>query len=76
MRPCVRLCVILCIVVVHTHTIAAVSPIEEEGWAEALRGEALKPYFDGLQASLDKEYGIKVIYPPGQKLFNAFERCP
>eukprot|EP00752_Nemacystus_decipiens_P013348 g11818.t1 len=52
------------------------SPIKEEGWAAALARETSKPYFGRLQAFLDKQYASKTIYPPRDKLFNAFESCP
>lgn len=52
------------------------SPIKEEGWAAALSGETSKPYFVRLQTFLDTQYASKVIYPPREKLFNAFDSCP
>ncbi|CAM9253998.1 unnamed protein product [Ectocarpus sp. 4 AP-2014] len=52
------------------------SPFKEEGWATALSRETSKPYFGRLQAFLDKQYASKVIYPPRDKLFNAFDSCP
>lgn len=55
---------------------AAGSPIKEEGWATALARETSKPYFGRLQTFLDKQYASKTIYPPREKLFNAFESCP
>eukprot|EP00903_Cladosiphon_okamuranus_P015649 g14451.t1 len=52
------------------------SPIKEKGWATALARETSKPYFSRLQTFLDKQYASKTVYPPREKLFNAFESCP
>eukprot|EP00904_Undaria_pinnatifida_P009148 jgi/Undpi1/5363/HiC_scaffold_2.g00644.m1 len=50
--------------------------IKEDGWAKALSRETSKPYFRQLERFLDAEYKSKVIYPPREKIFNAFESCP
>ncbi|CAN0542393.1 unnamed protein product, partial [Laminaria digitata] len=52
------------------------SVIKEDGWAKALSCETSKPYFKRLQAFLDAQYASKVIFPPREKIFNAFESCP
>ncbi|RFM26252.1 uracil-DNA glycosylase [Deminuibacter soli] len=49
----------------------------EESWKEVLHQEFHKPYFEQLTAFLktEKMQG-KVIYPPGNLIFNAFEKTP
>jgi len=49
----------------------------EQSWKEVLKEEFDKPYFGHLVSFLhqEKEAGI-TIYPPGPKIFNAFELTP
>ena len=49
----------------------------EESWKQLLKEEFSKPYFEQLTAFLktEKEQGKK-IYPPGSRIFNAFEKTP
>lgn len=50
----------------------------EEGWKRALNDEFEKPYFKSLTKKVREEYKnpqIKV-YPPGNKIFAAFDSCP
>ena len=49
----------------------------ESSWKEALQGEFEKPYFSELVRFLhaEKEAG-KVIFPPGGRIFKAFELTP
>lgn len=49
----------------------------EPSWKEVLKEEFDKPYFGQLVSFLhhEKESGI-TIYPPGPKIFNAFELTP
>ena len=49
----------------------------EQGWKEALSSEFEKPYFASLAARLheEKRAGM-VIYPPGNRIFRAFELTP
>ncbi len=49
----------------------------EHSWKEVLKDEFDKPYFGHLVSFLhqEKESGI-TIYPPGPKIFNAFELTP
>ena len=49
----------------------------EQSWREALAQEFDKPYFAELAARLhaEKQAG-KVIYPPGSRIFRAFDLCP
>lgn len=49
----------------------------EESWKQALQSEFEKPYFAGLVASLHEEKARgEVIYPPGSRIFRAFELTP
>jgi len=49
----------------------------EESWSRALQEEFSKPYFATLAARLHAEKAAgKTIYPPGNKIFKAFELCP
>lgn len=44
-----------------------------ESWKEALKEEFKQPYFDALVNNIKEEKSKgKVIYPPGQLIFNAF----
>ena len=49
----------------------------EKSWGEALSAEWDKEYFRELARKLheEKDRGI-VIYPPGSKIFRAFDLCP
>lgn len=49
----------------------------ESSWRDALAGEFGKPYFQSLAAALHnaKAQG-KTIYPPGNRIFRAFDLCP
>ncbi len=49
----------------------------EESWKFALKDEFSKAYFADIKAALitDKKEGIH-IYPPGPKIFNAFDSTP
>lgn len=49
----------------------------EPGWKQALAAEFDKPYFAALKAFLlyEKQQG-KIIYPPGNQIFNAFNLTP
>ena len=49
----------------------------EKSWCEALSAEWDKDYFRELARKLheEKDRGI-VIYPPGSKIFRAFDLCP
>lgn len=49
----------------------------ENGWKELLKDEFLSPNFRLIKKFIvnEKEAG-KIIYPPGQLIFNAFNLCP
>lgn len=46
-----------------------------ESWKSILEEEFQKPYFENLASFLKLEKAKNIIYPPGSKIFNAFERC-
>lgn len=48
----------------------------EQGWKDALREEFEKPYFEGLVSFVKAEYRQGVCYPPGDRIFAAFDSCP
>lgn len=47
-----------------------------EDWKEVLREEFGKPYFDELVDFVKQEYASGVVYPAGQNIFRAFDKCP
>lgn len=47
-----------------------------EDWKEVLREEFNKPYFDELVDFVKQEYASGVVYPAGQNIFRAFDKCP
>lgn len=47
-----------------------------EDWKEVLREEFSKPYFDELVDFVKQEYASGVVYPAGQNIFRAFDKCP
>ncbi|GET21686.1 uracil-DNA glycosylase [Prolixibacter denitrificans] len=48
----------------------------EESWKKVLNGEFDQPYFESLVKFVKDEYTQHTIYPPGKKMFNAFDSCP
>ena len=49
----------------------------EEGWKSLLKQEFAKPYFRGLVDFLKTEKAAgKVVYPPGGRIFKAFDLTP
>ena len=47
-----------------------------DSWKALLQDEFEKPYFKNLTDFLKEEYSQQTIYPPGNLIFNAFDRCP
>lgn len=47
-----------------------------EDWKALLKDEFEKPYFKQLTDFLKEEYTQHTVYPPGNLIFNAFDRCP
>ncbi len=49
----------------------------ETSWKEVLKGEFEKPYFTSLSSKVREAYlGGTPVFPPPNKVFNAFELCP
>lgn len=54
-----------------------IKPKINEGWKAQLKDEFSAPYFSSLKDFLTKEIeGRKTIYPPGSKIFSAFDQTP
>ena len=48
----------------------------EISWKKKLFKEFRKEYFNNLVSFLKIQYKNNVIYPPGNKIFHAFNLCP
>lgn len=48
----------------------------DPSWHERLKGEWTKEYFVNLTNFVRGEYRTKTIFPPGGKIFAAFDACP
>lgn len=48
----------------------------EEGWKNALSREWEQPYFLNLTSFVSQRYKEARIYPPGSRIFAAFDACP
>jgi uracil-DNA glycosylase len=48
----------------------------EPSWKARLQPEFEKPYFDNLIRFVKEEYATQTVFPPGSKIFNAFDACP
>lgn len=46
----------------------------EDSWKEKLQDEFDKPYFTDLVEFVKQEYQSQTVYPPGNQIFNAFEK--
>jgi uracil-DNA glycosylase len=53
-----------------------VSPKMEPGWLNVLNDEFGKPYFSELKSFLENERKQSVTYPPGARIFAAFDLTP
>jgi uracil-DNA glycosylase len=53
-----------------------VNPQIEESWKEVLASEFDKSYFMELKEFLTEEKARYAVYPPGSKIFNAFQLTP
>ena len=53
-----------------------VNPRIDPSWLEVLRPQFEAPYFEQLKAFLVEERQRYVCYPPGSKIFNAFDSTP
>lgn len=47
----------------------------EESWQNVLQEEFEKPYFTQLVSFVKDEYTTQKVYPAGNQIFNAFEKC-
>ncbi len=48
----------------------------EDSWKSKLQSEFEKTYFVNLSNFVREEYGKARIYPPGSRIFAAFDACP
>lgn len=48
----------------------------EKNWKEVLNPEFEKPYFENLTQFVRSEYRTTTIFPPGNKIFAAFDATP
>ena len=53
-----------------------IDPNIHESWKEHLIEEFNQPYFQALKKFLVEEKNTQVVYPPGDKIFAAFDRTP
>ena len=51
-------------------------PLIEQEWLDVLRPEFAKPYFNELKLFLLEEKKLYRIYPPGNRIFAAFDNAP
>ncbi len=51
-------------------------PLIEQEWLDVLRPEFAKPYFNELKLFLLEEKKLYRIYPPGNRIFAAFDYAP
>ncbi len=47
-----------------------------DSWKDKLQAEFEKPYFNDLVAFVKDEYLNQTVYPPGNQIFNAFDKSP
>ncbi|MCB0496551.1 MAG: uracil-DNA glycosylase [Cyclobacteriaceae bacterium] len=47
----------------------------DESWKQKLAPEFKKPYFDSLVDFVKSEYANHRVFPPGKKIFSAFDHC-
>ncbi|MBN1331382.1 uracil-DNA glycosylase [Candidatus Dojkabacteria bacterium] len=48
----------------------------DPSWKKLLKDEFSKEYFNLLVDFVKDEYSSHTVYPPGAKIFNAFDMCP
>jgi uracil-DNA glycosylase len=48
----------------------------EPSWKNRLQPEFEKPYFQNLIRFVKDEYTTQTVFPPGGKIFQAFDACP
>lgn len=50
--------------------------MELGAWWKMLQGETEKPYFQALMARVEADYAQKTVFPPRDRLFEAFLKTP
>ena len=53
-----------------------INPRIHESWKEQLIEEFNQPYFESLKKFLVEEKNSRIVYPPGNRIFAAFDRTP
>src|SRR5258706_1033651 len=48
----------------------------DPSWKNALEEEFTKPYWESLTKNIRSQYATKIVYPPAQNIFKAFDLCP
>lgn len=48
----------------------------QNDWLEPLKPEFKKPYYEKLYATVKEEYNTRLIFPPADDIFNAFDFTP
>lgn len=48
----------------------------EPSWGQALANEFSAPYFHDLVGFVRQQYAAGTVYPPGSRIFAAFDACP
>lgn len=48
----------------------------QPSWKKVLADECNKPYFLNLIKAIELAYDSSVVFPPSEKIFNAFSLCP
>ena len=48
----------------------------EESWRQRLQEEFDKPYFEQLVQFVKEEYARYRVFPPGKRIFHAYNTCP
>lgn len=48
----------------------------EESWRQRLQEEFDKPYFEQLVQFVKEEYARYTVFPPGKRIFHAYNTCP
>ncbi len=59
-----------------TSTVASVNPAIDESWKRVLGKEFASDYFSRLKQFLVEEKSRHTVYPPGTKIFSAFNHTP
>lgn len=47
-----------------------------QSWKDKLQSEFDKPYFKSLTDFVREQYSVAQVFPPGAKIFAAFDACP